>query len=251
MRIKPSAAISVVLFAIYIAIIVAFWKANDMKYDQVSDTVATVKEGVVYPVGTGALFLIVAATVLGWWKPAIREDQRFTNKAVKFIPLVLVLGAASNLVATKWDNVTGEFALWLVIGVALVGFSEEMLTRGLGLVGARGSFTEHKAMWFTAILFGVLHVPNAFFGQSVAVTLQQIVFATVFGLVYYTVRRGTGTLVVPMVLHAMWDGSLFVNDHSGGDPAAVANLFMLAAVVVTFITLRHESKANKAQLATA
>ena len=250
MRRKPSTAISIVLFVVYIAIIFAFWSAKDFKYDEVSDTVDNVKNGVVIPVGVGALFLALAATVLGWWGPAIKEPLGIGTKATKLIIPALVIGAGLNLVVTDWDNVTGEFALYLVIGVLLVGFSEEMLCRGLGLVGFRGSMPERKAWAVSGLMFGILHVPNAFFGQSVATTIQQIVFAFVFGTVYYTVRRATGTLVIPMVLHALWDGSLFVNEHSGKDPSPLTNIFMLAAAILTAIAIRHWMKADKENPAT-
>lgn len=249
-RRKPSTAVSIVLFAIYIAIIFAFWSAKDFKYDEVSDTLDNVKNGVVFPVGVGALFLALAATVLGWWGPAIKEPLSIGTKATKFIVPALVVGAALNLAVTDWDNVTGEFALWLVIGVLLVGFSEEMLCRGLGLVGFRGSMPERKAWIASGLMFGILHVPNAFFGQSALLTVQQIVFAFVFGTVYYTVRRATGTLIIPMLLHALWDGSLFVNDHSGKSASPFANIFMAAAAILTGIAIRHWMKADKENPAT-
>lgn len=253
MRVKPNALIFVVLFVVYLAVVSIFWKANDFQYDDISLSVENVRNGIAIPVGVGAIFLAVAATVLGWWGPALKEPLRLTNKLAKLLPVVLVLGAGVNLIATDWENVTGEFGLWLVISVLLVGFSEEMLCRGLGLVGARGSFPELKAALFTAVMFGLLHVPNAFFGQSAKATFQQVIFATLFGIVYYTLRRATGGLIVPMLLHALWDGSLFVNDHSGADPAPTSNLLMILAIVFSFISLRHWWKSTKEapQLATS
>jgi membrane protease YdiL (CAAX protease family) len=250
-RVKPSAAISIVLVVIYMAIVIAFWKAYDVKYDQVQDTVQSIKEGVAYPVAVGALFLVVAATVLGWWGPAIIEKDRLTSKLRVALPILLVLGAVANLVITDWDNVDSTFGLWLTISVLLVGFSEELLTRGLGLVGARGTFPEFRAMIFTAIIFGLIHAVNGFFGQDLKTTIQQVMFAAIFGIVYYVLRRATGSLVIPMLLHALWDGSLLVNDHSGKDPSPASNLLMIAAVVISVLMLRHQSKADAPQTATA
>ncbi len=51
---------------------------------------------------------------------------------------------------------------------------------------------------------------QAFFGQSVSSTLQQVVFAFAVGLMYYVTRRLTGTLIVTMGLHAIWDFSVFI-----------------------------------------
>ncbi len=54
-------------------------------------------------------------------------------------PRAALLSAVANLATTKWGEIdgVGEYALWLAIGVLLVGFSEELLTRGLAIVGGR------------------------------------------------------------------------------------------------------------------
>jgi membrane protease YdiL (CAAX protease family) len=63
--------------------------------------------------------------------------------------------------------------------------------------------------------FGLLHVPNAFFGQSVSSTVQQMAFAFAVGLNWCVIRRLAGTLILTMGLHAIWDFSVFIQDHSG------------------------------------
>ena len=72
-----------------------------------------------------------------------------------------------------------------------------------------------KWVWvFSGAIFGLLHVPNALFGQSVGATAPQVVFAFAVGLTYYVTRRISGTLIVTMVLHALWDFSTFIQAHS-------------------------------------
>ena len=46
------------------------------EYDEVGDTVENVREGIVLAVALGAVYLVIVTTVLGWWKPAIREERR-------------------------------------------------------------------------------------------------------------------------------------------------------------------------------
>ncbi len=97
----------------------------------------------------------------------------------------------------------------------LVGFSEELLTRGLAIVRGRGSMHEKWVRVFSGATFSLLHLPNAYFGQSASSTVQQVVFAFAVGLTYYVTRRLTGTLIVTMGLHTVWDFSVFIQDHSG------------------------------------
>lgn len=159
------------------------------------------------------------------------------------IPALLLLGAIGNLATTKWGEIDqlASYALWLGIGTLLVGFSEEFLTRGLAIVGARGSMHEKWVWVFSGVIFGLLHVPNAFFGQSVQTTVQQVVFAFAVGLTYYVTRRLAGTLVVTMGLHAIWDYSVFIQDHSGQNlldkPVAAGGFLMYLAVVLSIVAL--------------
>ena len=88
------------------------------------------------------------------------------------------------------------YLLALAMGTLLVGFSEEMLTRGTGLVGLRGGFGEPVAWFFSCLLFGLLHALNIFFGQAFGATAQQIGLAFFAGSVLYITRRVAGTLIL-------------------------------------------------------
>ena len=97
----------------------------------------------------------------------------------------LVLGGAPS------SDRSAAHLVALAIGTLLVGFSEEMLTRGTGLVGPRGGFSEVVAWALSCLLFGLIHALNAFFGQSIGSTIQQIVVAFAAGTVFVVLRRGS------------------------------------------------------------
>jgi len=243
MRVKPSALSSIVAILGYMVVVFSVWAAVGMEYDEVGDTVENVRQGIVLAVALGAVYLVIVTTVLGWWKPAISEPRRVGSRWMWSIPVLLLLGAIGNLATTKWGEIdgVGEYALWLAIGTLLVGFSEELLTRGLAIVGGRGSMHEKWVWVFSGVIFGLLHVPNALFGQSVGSTLQQVVFAFAVGLMYYVTRRLTGTLIVTMGLHAIWDFSVFIQDHSGlnleDKPAAAGAPVLYVTVILGIIAL--------------
>ncbi len=243
MRVKPSALSSIVAILGYMVIVFSVWAAVGMKYDEVGDTLENVQKGVVLAVALGAVYLVIATTVLGWWKPAIHEPRKVGSKWMWSIPVLLFLGAIANLATTKWGEIdgVGSYALWLAIGTLLVGFSEELLTRGLAIVGGRGSMHEKWVWVFSGTIFGLLHVPNAFFGQSVGTTAQQVVFAFGVGLMYYVTRRIAGTLIVTMGLHAIWDFSVFIQDHSGMNledkPVAAGGPVLYVAIVLGIVSL--------------
>jgi uncharacterized protein len=238
MRVKPNVLLAILIAIGYCVVVFAMWIIVDIDYDTLSDSVDNVRKGVVYSVAAGALYLVIVATALGWWKPAIREPRKAGKGWMWIVPGLLLLGALGNLASTKWGDVdeVGQYVLWVAIGVALVGFSEEMLTRGLAIVGARGSMHEKWVWAFSGLIFGLLHVPNAFFGQSVKETVQQVFFAFMVGLTYYVTRRIGGTLVITMVLHALWDGSLFIHQEST-DTVPVGGVVMTPAVIVGIFAL--------------
>ncbi len=72
-------------------------------------------------------------------------------------------------------------------------------------------------------------------------TLQQVVFAFAVGLMYYVTRRLTGTLIVTMGLHAIWDFSVFIQDHSGlnleDKPVAAGAHVLYITVILGIIAL--------------
>ncbi len=163
----------------------------------------------VLPVALSTVFMAVATSYLGWWGPAIREERR-APKWLWAVPVLMVLpGLGSLLGGFGPADRAAPYLLALALGTLLVGFGEEMLTCGTGLVGLRGRFGEPMSWFFSCLIFGLFHALNGFFGQSLGSTLQQIAIAFVVGSVLYITRRVAGTLIVCMLLHAWIDFTTF------------------------------------------
>ena len=134
--------------------------------------------------------------------------------------------------------------MWLGVGFALVGFSEELMTRGLLVTGFRAQLVEVWVAGGTAVLFGMMHGLNVFFGQDASTTVKQVLGTIPMGVLFYVCRRVTGSLVPAMVIHALVDFSLVVFggpdatlnelDPNEGLPigSTLAMLLALVAVVV-------------------
>ena len=97
------------------------------------------------------------------------------------------------------------------------------------------------AVWLiSSVLFSLLHAMNALFGQSGRATLTQLVSALLAGTALYVTLMTTGTLIVAMVLHALWDiGTLGIlaTGAKQKTPAGVLGLltFLAALVSVLFV----------------
>jgi membrane protease YdiL (CAAX protease family) len=243
MRVKPSPLAAIVAIVGYLVVVFSVWVVTGLDYDEIGDTVGNVRSGVTVPIGLGAIFLLVVVTTLGWWRPSLHEPRRVGHAWMWVIPALLLLGAVGNLAGTRWDRIDdlGVYLLWLGTGCALVGFSEELLTRGQLIVAARGTLHEGWVWFASSLTFGLLHAPNALFGQSIAATGQQIGFAFLVGTAYYVTRRISGALVVTMALHALWDFSTFIRAHSvdrlDDAPLPVGALVLWPAILLALIAL--------------
>ena len=247
MRVRPAWWVGVIVYLIYIAIIFSTWAINDTNYlNMVGPDVAF--GSLVAPLGLGAVFMIVALTGLGWWRPVMKEDRPGRPRWTMWIILLIMLGMiVLNSGATNWSAIgTGHLALLIAAGV-LVGFNEEALTRGVLVVGWRGSTSNEIGVWFWAtFLFGLMHLPNAFFGTGLTLGILQVGFAFLAGCGFYVLRRVSGSLLLPMALHGAWDFANFARQASGAEAPALMPVFQfgtyLVSIVLVIVVLRGEKR---------
>ena len=217
MRVEPRPLISVGLAVGYMAIVAITWVIVGLDYDTVGDSTSNIVEGIVLPVALASAFTAAVTSYLGWWGPAIHEELG-APRWLWVVPLLMFLpGLGALLGGFGPADRSASYLFWLGVGTLLVGFGEEMLTRGTGLVGLRGGFREPMAWFFSCLLFGLVHALNVFFGQSLGSTVQQIAIAFVAGSVLYITRRVAGTLILCMVLHAWIDFTTFAFSDAAGD----------------------------------
>ena len=259
MRVKPSPLITVGLAIGYMTIVAITWIVVGLDYNTVGGSTANVLKGIVVPVALASVFMAGATSYLGWWKPAIHEEMR-APKWLWAVPVLMLLpGLGSLLGGVGEANRTGSYLLALGVGTLLVGFGEEMLTRGTGLVGLRGGFGEPLSWFFSCLLFGLVHALNMFFGQSLASTAQQIAIAFVAGSVLYITRRVSGTLIVCMLLHAWIDFTTFAFSDAATKAASPFGIlgfaqwiaFILAIVGVVIVLRRGSSQSQPTSEAVA
>lgn len=228
MRVQPRPTITLALAIGYMAIVGVTWAVVGLDYEAVGDSASTILQGVILPVGLGSVFLAVATSRLGWWRPAIHEDLR-APRWVWAVPALMVLPGIGVLAGGFGPaDRSASYLLALALGTLLVGFGEEMLTRGTGLVGLRGGFGEVMSWFFSCLLFGLIHALNVFFGQSLGTTVQQIGMAFMAGSVLYLTRRVSGTLLVCMALHAWID---FTTIGFQGAASEAGSPFLLLGIV--------------------
>ncbi|MBS1879165.1 MAG: CPBP family intramembrane metalloprotease [Actinobacteria bacterium] len=180
------------------------------------------------PVAISAVFAIAVASWLGWW-PEIVRDGKPVQGWLRIVPIGLLLAAA---VGTSWGNLfdqkTGLVVLFVLL-VLIVGFTEELMFRGIGVVAfRRGGFPEAKVALYTSILFGAAHLSNAISDGPKA--LLQALLVSLSGYFFYLTKRWAGVIWVAMLVHSSQDFVL-ISGQVGVDSA------MSAAAVLVPLTM--------------
>ena len=245
MRVRPTPVVALVVFAAYTVLVSVLWLVLDVDYSTIGLSTDSALEGIVIPVGAGAVLLVAVATWLGWWSPALFEARRSGPRWGVTVPALLAVMVVLGLASVDFGADVGSLLPMLALGTLLVGFSEEMLTRGLGLVGFRGGVSERMAWFWTSLLFGVLHGVNVLFGAPLGSTVQQIVLAFVVGSAFYVTRRIVGTLLLPMLLHAAWDFGSIGTEATDGTPLP-SGIVLAPLVVVTFLAVWKVTSPDRA-----
>jgi membrane protease YdiL (CAAX protease family) len=94
-----------------------------------------------------------------------------------------------------------------------------------------GGRTEAKAALWTAIAFGLFHLPNLLVGAG-PTQLVQVVLAAGSGATLYAFRRYRGLILTAMIAHGIWDSSAFLADSDGRDWLGPASLLLVAGSLV-------------------
>lgn len=211
--------------------------ANDDKMATAGNLLKTLT----IPVALSMVFAIGLATWLRWWPEIIHEKLR-VRKWLVFVPITFLVTA---VVMTSWGHLLDQRAiliLVLLLTVCLVGFTEELVFRGIGVLAFRGEgLTEGKVALFTSLAFGAAHLSNAIGTGTTAIA--QAVVVSFSGYFFYLTRRVAGVIWLPMAIHATWDFAVLSGEI--GVDSSVYALTLLAIpvqIVIGLILLKRRKK---------
>jgi membrane protease YdiL (CAAX protease family) len=205
------------------------------------ETAGNVIELALIPIALSSVFVVALATWLRWWPQIVRE-QLPVQRWVRIVPIALLLAAA---VGTSWGNLLDQkvdLVLTLVLLVCLVGFTEELMFRGVGLVTFRRmGLTEARVALYSSVVFGAVHLSNAL-GAGTRAVFQAVVVSFT-GYMLYLTRRWAGAIWLAMPVHASQD-FVVLSGQIGIDPrASLLSIILVPTMVGLAILLwrrRHQ-----------
>lgn len=228
-RVRPTVSIGLAIWLGELLLVLGVQAAAGVPYDEWGDSAGNLFLGAGLSLVVSAVLLGITVTLLGWWRPALYERHRSRHRWMLIFPILVAVAAAMNLAGTDWGAYSGAF-LGASLVLCLVGFTEEIVNRGLLLVGLRARLAEGWVWFLTSALFGLSHLINIALGADAGGTVLQVFFAFATGTVFYILRRVTGSLWWAMLLHALWDFSVFATGvGTAGDLAALANVLETTA----------------------
>ncbi len=103
----------------------------------------------------------------------------------------------------------------LVITTLLIAFGEEVLFRGILLRGAMTKLSLPLAMLLSTVVFSLFHYVNAFSGQTVGDTSQQVLFASIVGFFLAPIAVRIGNLWPLIIWHWWWNIAVILGPVTG------------------------------------
>ncbi|SDG72012.1 CPBP family intramembrane glutamic endopeptidase [Microbacterium pygmaeum] len=247
LRVRPRVWIGLAIYVGYVIIVFAVQQFSGVPYTALGESGNNLFRGAGLSLIVAAVLLAITTTLLGWWRPALFDRHRSVRWPI-IAPILMAVALLINLASTDWGSYDGPFfAASLVL--ILVGFTEELTTRGLLLTGLRSRLGEGWVWFITTALFALMHLVNSLSGQAIGPTLQQVGFAFLGGTILYILRRTTGTLIWAMVLHGLWDFSTFAVAHGTPGPlAGFGSILYLAAGVFALATVAFVIRGSNERL---
>jgi len=194
------------------------------------------------PLGLALAFTFGVITFLRWWRPVLHDDQP-VQRWVWFVPIAFV---ASIVIGTNYGQLADRglaFTIVLLIATQFVGWGEEGMFRGIGVIALRQhGLTERRVALWSSLIFGAVHLTNAI-GRG-ASAIPQALAVSCAGYFFYLIRRVSKGNVVNSVLHGLFDFSILTTAGIAVDPkvsvGAVAPILLYVVVgLVLIIRRRH------------
>ncbi len=231
-RLPIAAFIAIVLVDLAIITVVGELSASGLDHEV--RTSEEVVRGLLLPVGASLVFVYAVVAALGWWRPVFVDD-RPVQRWVWVVPIVFAIAIAVAIDYADLADKGVGFVLLLLLAALCVGFSEEGLFRGIGVTTLRANgLTEGKVALWSSVIFGAAHLVNALSAGGAAV--GQAIAVSFAGYFFYLTRRVSGGLVVPAMIHGLFDFSILsgavVEDATYPGGLAAIAAYPLVAIIL-------------------
>lgn len=162
--------------------------------------------GMIIPLGAALAFTYGVIAYLGWLRPVLHDD-RPTRSWVRVVPIVFAVAIAGGIGYSALAEKGWLYVLVLLIATQFVGWGEEGMFRGIGVVTLRAhGLTEGRVALWSSLVFGAVHLTNALTHGASA--LLQAIMVSLAGYFFYLIRRVSRGNVLNSITHGLFDFTL-------------------------------------------
>lgn len=212
----------------------------DAKYGEFPDA-ETLWASIVIPVAASLVLVVLVVSALRWW-PRVLHDPYPVSRWVLVVPIVLAITAFAVMDYGNLSEIDGTLLLLGIAGSLMVGCAEELMFRGITVTTLRDAgFAETKVALWSSLIFGAVHITNIITEGPGA--FVQVAVVSVSGFFFYLTLRATRTIIAGMLLHALWDFSLFsASIGPDAERYPLSGLAFLANIVLAIVLLVRRHK---------
>lgn len=127
-----------------------------------------------------------------------------------------------------------------IIMAIYAGINEEILDRGMPLGLMMRNQPDSKriraAVILTSLFFGVTHMINAIGAADIVPTIVQCIFAILMGLFFAAIYLRTGSILITIVIHMIYDIiALVLATAVGEEESGILNILSMARTLLPFV----------------
>jgi membrane protease YdiL (CAAX protease family) len=182
-----------------------------------SSLLDTVDSGIGWAWAMAGGFILLVVLSQGWTDVGLNRWAGPRGWLLAWVPMLFVLFALGLSLSIGLPP--APVLALVLLNCLFVGFSEELMFRGAILQAFRGALSIWPAILLSSLMFGAVHSLNVFVTGELMPALIQSTGAFLSGLVFVALRLRTGTLWVPIVVHALWDFAIFTLGGAVGQQA--------------------------------
>ncbi|MEY4836173.1 MAG: hypothetical protein RLZZ475_32 [Pseudomonadota bacterium] len=204
-------------------LVVAIWAAITMvvptlQLEGTTTLQELITKSLAWGVAGAAAFLVTAVLIAGWRDMGFRAPSPPGWWKLLWLPALYLAGLATVGVTT--GKLEAGAVTMVLVNTAMVGFSEELAFRGVLWGAARKALPFWAGFLLVSAAFGSVHVFNAILTGELAGAGVQALNAFMSGCAYLAIRIRTRSIIPIMVIHALWDFTVFLVGSGGGGKAA-------------------------------
>ena len=195
---------------------------------------------------SSAVSVIFMIAYTKWFAPefkgVLKTSQLATGLVIIWIPFLLktIGGYIGNLIdfGFYFKPTFAAFAM-----AVAAGFYEETIFRGVTVpIGMRYIKSEKRVgiiVGLTALAFGLMHIGNIVNGASPTMAVIQGISSVFTGLLFVAVYLRTGNILIPIIMHGIFDYMCFTTDaslDSGIMTAETVTTSLMIAIAIDIIS---------------